>query len=188
MLRRNSLLIAILMSLAIVTAAVAAGKMVRCAFDGMAMKDTVMKKATVKGETVYFCSDDQKTHYLKSPEKYRRTTKIGPYSATVNFLTNMEHMEAMKAMGMEMGMKPSGAHHLSVCLEDKSGKDVKPTKVLLRVTDPAGKGVTKPLKWNDMMTHYGTQFELKSKGKYQVAVMVLDSGKQYKSTVDYIVK
>lgn len=187
---RRTFALVVLLAFVLSAGVMAAGKMVRCAFDDMAMKESMMKKATVKGETLYFCSDAQKNTYVKSPQKYWRTTKVGDLKATIIFLTHKEHMQAMKGMGMKMKMakKPTGTHHVAVCLQDKNGKDVKPTKVLIRLTDPKGKGVTKPLMWMQSMSHYGADFDLAAKGKYKAAVMVLDAGRQLRSSVGYTVK
>ena len=173
---------------ALSSAAIAADGMVRCAYDGMEMKASVMKKATVKGETLYFCNDAQRKAYVKNGNKYRVKAKVGSLSAVVNFLTHKEHAGAMKAMGMEIKGKQKGTHHVSVYLRDAKGKDVKPTKILLRIKGPKGKAITTALMWMSSMTHYGADFDLGAKGNYKITVMMLHAGKQHQTMLKYHVK
>ena len=169
-------------------AAFGASDMVRCAYDGMEMKASAMKNAKVKGETLYFCNDAQKKAYVKDPGRYRSKTKVGGLAAVVNFLTHKQHDNAMKAMGMKPKKGHKGTHHVSVYLQDAKGKNVKPKKVLLRITNPKGKAVTGPLKWTSSMTNYASDFDLGAKGTYKVAVMLLHAGKQSQKTIKYKVK
>ena len=116
-------------------------------------------------------------------------TEVGGRRAVVNFLTHKQHDAAMKAMGMKPAKNHKGTHHLSVYLQDAKGNDVKPKKVLLRITNPKGKAATTPLKYIAAMTHYGADFDLGAKGSHKVVVMVLlDSGKQYQEAINYRVK
>ncbi|MBM3237608.1 hypothetical protein FJZ31_15065 [Candidatus Poribacteria bacterium] len=153
-------------------------KIVRCAFDGMQMKASMMK-ATMKdkkGKTLYFCTKEQMEKFKKEPDKYLRQFTIGNVQVNLNILTMKDYMDAMKAMGMDKHMpqmEHSNTHHISAYLiDERSGELIKDVGVQIELTTPDGEVQKKLLKFIDMMNYYADDFSFLKSGKYNIKVLL----------------
>lgn len=156
-------------------------KIVRCAFDGMQMKASMMK-ATMKdksGKTLYFCTKEQMEKFQKEPDKYLRRFSIGNVQVNLNILTMKEYMDIMKAMGMDKympkmeQMEHATTHHISVYLVDeRSGELIQDIGVRIELTQPDGKVLMEPLKFIEMTNYYAEDFSFLESGKYNIKVLL----------------
>jgi len=153
-------------------------KIVRCAFDGMQMKASMMK-ATMKdknGKTLYFCTKEQMEKFKKEPDKYLRQFSIGNAQVNLNILTMKDYMDIMKAMGMDKHMpemEHSATHHISAYLiDERSGELIKDVGVQIELTTPDGEVQKKLLKFVEMMNYYADDFSFLKSGKYNIRVLL----------------
>lgn len=160
-----------------------ADEMAPCAYDGMLMKKSAYKvKADYKGETLYFCTVNQKKAFMKNPSRYRKKIKAANLVIILNFMTSKEHMTAMKDMGMKMDhSKMHGNHHISALVYDTEKKKFqKYARVTLKLTGPGGKTITKRLPYMASMMHFGADLNLQ-KGIYKGVAMIKYNRKDYKA-------
>ena len=105
----------------------------------------------------------------------------------VNFWveTIMEHHQMMEKMGVPMeGMKmdADSTHEISVSLiaEEKKAL-IKDAKINLKIIRPDGSNQIKMAMWMEGMDHYGADFKMDQKGKYQILTLFKVGEKKYKA-------
>jgi YHS domain-containing protein len=145
----------------------------RCAYDGMPMKKSAMVPMKHGDETLYFCNEEQKAAFQKSPKRYLKKVAIGDLHALMNVLTMKEYMGMMKSMGMGGMMKagnPNNTHWLSVYLA--AGQPVELSGITIKVVAPDGKASYKELKYDKMMKSHAAQFSFLESGKYKLHTLL----------------
>jgi hypothetical protein len=87
-------------------------------------------------------------------------------------MVNDEHRKMLKDMNMKEDIESGTTHNITVVLKDeKTGKEITTAQVNMKVVNPKGKDLIKPLKYEDTMKSYDAYFDLKEKGKYQVMIL-----------------
>ncbi len=146
----------------------------RCAIDGMMMKKSSMIAVEHGDETLYFCNEEQKTMFEKSPKRYVKKIKMhGQTMLLMNVLTVKEYMDMMKSMGMGKMIKKSGpndTHWLSVYLAGEHEMEV--PGLAVKVVSASGKTKLQELKYDKMMKTYTGNVSLLESGKYKLSVLV----------------
>lgn len=103
------------------------------------------------------------------------------------------NMEEHKKMLKEMKMNPetvdkSATHHISVTLYDENGKEVSNAAVNMKVVSPGKKEQVKMLTFMPEMKHYGNDFTLLEKGRYEILILFKIGEKKRKGGFYYEVK
>ena len=110
--------------------------------------------------------------------------------AKFEVMTMAEHkkmMEDMK-MKMEMGDK-SATHHIAVTFYDeKTGKETGSAQVKMKVVSPGKKDQIKMLTYMPEMKHYGNDFTLSEKGRYEIMILFKIGDKERKGGIYYDVQ
>ncbi len=138
----------------------------RCAYDGMLMMKSMMVPLKQGDETLYFCNEDQKKAFQKSPERYLKKVAVGNTYAFLNVLTMKEYTDMM-------GMKrenQNDTHWLSAYLD--GNPQVKVSGIAVKVTTPDGKVSFQELKYDNMMKTYAGNFSFPEGKKYKVQLLL----------------
>ena len=85
-------------------------------------------------------------------------------------------MESMGHAGHKM--EKGATNHIMMEIIDPDGEKVENAAVKVKVIDPEKKAETKPL--HAMMGHYGANFKMHPKGKYQIMTLFKVKGKKHK--------
>lgn len=101
---------------------------------------------------------------------YRVNFHIMDHAATHRYMDNMGHKDHKMKEGM--------THYIMMDITDKAGKKIKKAKVKVKIIDPDKKSQEKMLM--SMMGHFGTEFDMKQKGKYQIMTLFKVGGKKHK--------
>ncbi len=149
----------------------------RCAYDSMMMKKTAMMPLKHGDETLYFCNEEQKTAFQKSPKRHLKKLAFGHHHILMNTLTMKEYMGMMQSMGMGRMMKKAGAndtHWVSAYLivDEQS---VELPGITAKIVTPGGKAVFQELKYDKMMKSYTGNLSLPGSGKYKVSLLLESS-------------
>jgi hypothetical protein len=103
--------------------------------------------------------------------------------------TMMEHHQMMEKMGVPMeGMKmdADSTHEISVSLiDEESKKSITDAKINLKIIRPDGSDQIKRAMWMVGMNHYGADFKMDQKGKYQILTLFKVGEKKYKTGFYY---
>lgn len=146
----------------------------RCAIEGMMMKKSSMVAMEHGDETLYFCSEDQKAMFQKSPKRYLKKIKMhGQTMLLMNVLTMKEYMGMMKSMGMEKMMKkggPDDTHWLNVYLAGEHEMEL--SGLAVKIVSASGKTKFQGLKYDKMMKTYTGNVSLLESGEYKLSVLV----------------
>ena len=105
-------------------------------------------------------------------------------------MTMEEHKKMLKEMKLSLEMvDKSATHHISVTFYDeKSGKEVANAAVNMKVISPGKKEQVKMLTFMPEMKHYGNDFTLSEKGKYEVLTLFKIGEQKRKGGFYYEVK
>lgn len=139
--------------------------------------------ATVLVSLGLICSSSaiaEEEHPVKHPSSHMHmmnpnVVKSDEYIVSYGIETMAEHnkmMQDMKVDASKMKMDPNASHHLSLEIsEEKSGKKIEDAKVKVKVIDPNERFQEKWVDWSSEMKHYGSDLEMKGKGKYGIIVL-----------------
>jgi len=110
--------------------------------------------------------------------------------ARFEIVTMEEHQKMMEEMKMKMEMADKSAtHHISVTFYDeKTGKEATDVKVKMKVVSPSKKDQIKMLMAMPEMKHYGNDFNLSEKGRYEVMILFKIGDKERKGGIYYDVQ
>jgi YHS domain-containing protein len=149
----------------------------RCAYDGMMMKTSAMLHLKHGDETLYFCNEEQKAAFQKSPKRYLRKLTFDRHHILVNTLTMKEYMDMMQSMGMSMMAKKGNPHdtHWVSAYFLTDGHVVEPPGIAVKVISPAGKTTLQELKYDKMMKTYTGNLSLLDSGEYKLSVLLESS-------------
>jgi hypothetical protein len=105
-------------------------------------------------------------------------------------MTMEEHKKMLKEMKVSLETADKSAtHHVSVTLYDeKSGKEVANAAVNMKVVSPGKKEQVKMLTFMPEMKHYGNDFTLSEKGKYEILTLFKIGEQKRKGGFYYEVK
>jgi hypothetical protein len=134
----------------------------------------------------------------KEPSKMVMTPKtafvkevlIEGVKAKFEVMTMEEHKKMLKEMKLSLEMvDKSATHHISVTLYDeKSGKEMTNAAVNMKVISPGKKEQVKMLTFMPEMKHYGNDFTLSEKGKYEILTLFKIGEQKRKGGFYYEVK
>jgi len=101
--------------------------------------------------------------------------------------TMEEHKKMMEEMKMKMEMSDKSAtHHIAVTFYDeKTGKEVTDASVNMKVVSPNKNEQTKMLISMPEMKHFGNDFNLSEKGRYEILILLKIGEKKRKGGVYY---
>jgi YHS domain-containing protein len=137
-----------------------------CAYDGMHMKKAGMKATLERnGETLYFCTDQEKAAFEKAPERYWNKFTAGDLVGHFGALTREESASGMSGMSMGQG------HHVFVVLHDAQGEPVGDAAVTATI---GGKAIDLP--YDTMMKHYAADNVDLPSGKALEIKLTVDRG------------
>jgi len=196
---RHAVAVALALALGSAAGVHAAEKMQICAYDGSAMVESHMKaKMTMKGKTLYFCTEAEHDRFMASPAAYMRIVAGKKYTVQLNFLTKDEYHAAMASMDMLEMMKPvlakvpsdadSWTHYLIVTvLDSKTGEkvtDLKPGSVHIALSKPGAKSAAMESMAEPMMKYVMTGVDLSPVGAYKGSIK-LNFGLMSRETLDF---
>jgi len=131
----------------------------------------------------------------KEPSKMVMTPKtafvkevlIEGVKAKFEVMTMEEHKKMLKEMKLSLEMvDKSATHHVSVTLYDeKSGKEMTNAAVNMKVISPGKKEQIKMLTFMPEMKHYGNDFNLSEKGRYEIMILFKIGDKERKGGIYY---
>ena len=103
--------------------------------------------------------------------------------------TMMEHHRMMKKMGVPMEgmmMDADSTHEIAVSLiEEATQKSITDAAINLKIIRPDGSHQTKMAMWMKGMDHYGNDFKMDQKGKYQILTLFKVGEKKHKTGFYY---
>jgi len=103
--------------------------------------------------------------------------------------TMMEHHQMMEKMGVPMegmNMDADSTHEISVSLIDEATqKPITDAAINLKIIRPDGSDQIKMASWMKGMDHYGTDFKMNQKGKYQILILFKVGEKKQKTGFYY---
>jgi hypothetical protein len=103
--------------------------------------------------------------------------------------TMMEHHQMMEMMDVPMeGMKmdADSTHEITVALIDEAKKElIKDAKINLKIIRPDGSDQIKMGMWMEGMDHYGADFRMDQKGRYQILTLFKVGDKKHKAGFYY---
>ena len=104
--------------------------------------------------------------------------------------TMAEHKKMMDEMKMKMEMADKSAtHHIAVTFyDDKTGKEVADAQVNMKVVGPSKKEQVKTLMHMPEMKHFGNDFKLSEKGKYEMLILFKITDKKRQGGIYYDAK
>ncbi|MCX5886373.1 MAG: hypothetical protein NT096_10775 [Proteobacteria bacterium] len=131
----------------------------------------------------------------KEPSKMVMTPKtafvkevlIEGVKAKFEVMTMAEHKKMMEDMKMEMEMgDKSATHHIAVTFYDeKTGKETGNAQVKMKVVSPGKKDQIKMLTYMPEMKHYGNDFTLSEKERYEIMILFKIGDKERKGGIYY---
>lgn len=131
-------------------------------------------------------SETKHEHVMKPPTK---ETSVDGIKVQFWVETMMEHHQMMEMMSVPMeGMKmdADSTHEISVSLLDEETKElIKHAKISLKIVRPDESDQIKMAMWMEGMGHYGTDFKMNQKGKYQILTLFKVGDKKHKAGFYY---
>ncbi len=119
---------------------------------------------------------------MKMPEGMSmKTLRIDDYKVMFHVMTVDAHdrmMKMMKMKGGHSGREAGATHHIMVDITDAGGNKITDAVVKVKVIDPEKGTQVKALK--AMMGHYGADFKMVPKGKYQIMTLFKVDGAKHK--------
>jgi len=105
-------------------------------------------------------------------------------------MTMEEHRKMLKEMKLSLEVADKSAtHHISVTFYDeKTGKEVTGAQVNMKVLNPSKREQIKMLTFMPEMKHYGNDFNLSEKGKYEILTLFKIGEQKRKGGFYYEVK
>ena len=154
----------------------AAAAQVRCALDGMKMKASAMVPMKYGEGTMYFCNDAHHEMFMKAPERYLKTVRIGEHEAMMHVLTVKEYKGMMESMGMGKMAKvknPNATHYLSVHFAEEVPVEI--AGIVVKVVAADGKVSFHELAHDKMMKSHTGSISLLNAGKHKVSLLFASS-------------
>jgi hypothetical protein len=114
-----------------------------------------------------------------------REVLVEGMKVTFQIMANAEHRKMLKNMKMKDDIEQGTTHNVTVILTDQATqKQITDSTVSMKVVDPQGKDQIKNLKYESSMKSYDGYFNMPSKGKYELLVLV-KTGDQKKTAGIY---
>lgn len=111
--------------------------------------------------------------HAKGSKMDTREVLVEGLKVTFQIMTNSEHRKMLKDMKMKDGIEAGTTHNITVVLTDQgSRKLVTDAAVSLKVVDPKGMDQIKSLKYEDSMKSFDAYFNLPTKGRYEILVLI----------------